>query len=113
MVESLTVKDRIPAAGESSGGQDRDSRLRQLFREQTMGDAQFLAAQEGSGRAAYGATPRGFNDIGFLKEAGRGPNGEIYWNTGATSYPVPDRGDIVAVPLPALSVKLAGRGRRL
>lgn len=105
-----SVVDEISLSGSSqsqssSTNSASDERTRDIFRQQTMGDIQRLAAQEGGrgwGQSPVSLDETAFNDIGSLKELGRGPSGEIYWNNDVTSYPVADRRMIPAVPLAAL-----------
>lgn len=69
-----------------------------------MRDIQRLAAHEGGRGVRQGLVSvdeTAFNDIGSLRELGRGPNGEIYWNNDVTSFPVADR-RIPALPLAPL-----------
>ncbi|WP_183004809.1 hypothetical protein [Achromobacter sp. UMC71] len=105
-----SVVDEMSLSGSSqsqssSTNSVSDERTRDIFRQQTMGDIQRLAAQEGGrgwGQSPVSLDETAFNDIGSLRELGRGPRGEIYWNNDVTSYPVADRRMISAVPLAAL-----------
>lgn len=87
-----SVVEEMRLAG--SGAGSTDDQVRKIFRKHTMNDVQWLVAQErmrGLGQYAAIALERtASNDASTLREIGRGPEGETYWNNDAVSYPVKD-----------------------